>query len=396
MKIAMFSNYLNHHQLPFCLEMQKQTKSNFYFVTEKPIATKRIGTYKIMDDGYDFLLKAYEEGNLEKAYKLADEADYVLIGHSNDSYIVNRLKQGKITFKCDERPFKEKIKYFNKIRSLRRIYLNHGKYQKYPLYMLCEGMYTATDFNEYGVYKNRMFKWGYFPETFKYDVDKLLKDKPNNKIRILWAGRLIDWKHPDVAVDLAEKLKEDCLDFEINIVGSGDMEDELKNMVTKRELSNCVKFLGVKPQETVREYMKESNIYLFTSDKQEGWGAVLNEAMNSCCACVASHMAGATGFMIENNVNGLVYKDGDLNDLHIKTKELICNNELRNKIGRNAYETIKNEWNAKVAADRLVALIKCLEKGEQSPFLSGPCSVAHPISEKDAYKSLTGNKYENS
>jgi hypothetical protein len=35
------------------------------------------------------------------------------------------------------------------------------------------------------------------------------------------------------------------------------------------------------PPEEVRVHMEQSNIYLFTSDFGEGWGAVLNEAMNS-------------------------------------------------------------------------------------------------------------------
>ena len=33
--------------------------------------------------------------------------------------------------------------------------------------------------------------------------------------------------------------------------------------------------------------MEQADIYLFTSDRNEGWGAVANEAMNSACAMVA-------------------------------------------------------------------------------------------------------------
>ena len=44
--------------------------------------------------------------------------------------------------------------------------------------------------------------------------------------------------------------------------------------------------------------MEESEIYLVTSDRKEGWGAVVNEAMNSGCAVVADHMIGAAPWMI--------------------------------------------------------------------------------------------------
>ena len=34
--------------------------------------------------------------------------------------------------------------------------------------------------------------------------------------------------------------------------------------------------------------MEKADIFLFTSDRREGWGAVANEAMNSACALVVS------------------------------------------------------------------------------------------------------------
>lgn len=46
----------------------------------------------------------------------------------------------------------------------------------------------------------------------------------------------------------------------------------------------------------VRSYMEKADIYLFTSDFNEGWGAVLNESMNSGCAVVASHAIGSVPF----------------------------------------------------------------------------------------------------
>ena len=49
---------------------------------------------------------------------------------------------------------------------------------------------------------------------------------------------------------------------------------------------------------------------------QEGWGAVLNEAMNSGCACIASHAIGSAGFLIEHGENGFVYRDGDMDDFY--------------------------------------------------------------------------------
>ena len=49
--------------------------------------------------------------------------------------------------------------------------------------------------------------------------------------------------------------------------------------------------------------MEKSEIFLFTSDKGEGWGAVLNESMNSACAVVASHAIGSVPFLLKDGEN---------------------------------------------------------------------------------------------
>lgn len=48
-------------------------------------------------------------------------------------------------------------------------WLHHGRFQRYPLYMLCASVYTATDCYIFGNYKRRTYKWGYFPEVKCYE-----------------------------------------------------------------------------------------------------------------------------------------------------------------------------------------------------------------------------------
>ena len=46
--------------------------------------------------------------------------------------------------------------------------------------------------------------------------------------------------------------------------------------------------------------MEQANIFIISSTHEEGWGAVVNEAMNSGCVVIGSHAAGAVPFLIEN------------------------------------------------------------------------------------------------
>lgn len=194
------------------------------------------------------------------------------------------------------------------------------------------------------------------------------------KNSILWAARLIPLKHPEIPIQMAAKLKSDGYDFELNIIGSGELEEKLKLMINESGLSDNVHMLGMMTQQDVRKYMEQSSIFLFTSDQNEGWGAVINESMNSACAVIANSVIGSVPFLINDNVNGLVYNDTD--ELYKKIKYLINNDKERKQIGANAYRAICDKWNADIAAKRLYSLIDEIEKGNSvdNLFSDGVCS----------------------
>lgn len=229
--------------------------------------------------------------------------------------------------------------------------------------------------------KIRCTNGGYFPPVIKYTINELLKNK--DKKKILWMGRLIDWKHPEEAIEVALRLKKDGYDFTMDIGGTGSMYNEIITMIEKYKLTAYVKLLGAIPAKEVRKYMEKSGIFLFTSDFNEGWGAVLNESMNSGCAVVASHAIGSVPFLIEHNKNGLVYQSGKIDELYKKVKYLLDNPIEQEKLGKSAYETMFNVWNADVAAKRLINLEEQLLNGNRFPELysDGPCSKAKVIKE---------------
>ena len=132
----------------------------------------------------------------------------------------------------------------------------------------------------------------------------------------------------------------------------------------------------MKPEQ-VREYMERAGIYLFTSNFQEGWGAVLNEAMNSGCAVVASHAIGSVPYMMENGENGYIYQSDNIDDIYNKVKFLLDNPEEQKRIGENAYKTITQMWNAETAVERFLSLCEEMSlKGKCDLFEKGPCSKA--------------------
>ena len=381
MKITFYSNFLTHHQLPFCLEMYKKYGEDFKFVSMEKINQERISLgYKDMDNDYPFVLKAYEsKEEYDKATKLAVDSDIVIAGSTpTDDYIKERLKQDKITFRYYARIFYNGVLSIFDFENSKKVYDRHLKYKKNKnLYLLCASSYGPNDFNELGMYKNKCFKWGYFPETKIYNIEELLKQKENKKIEIIWVGRFIKEKHPEYVVKLAQKLKEDNCEFEIKMIGNGALFDETKMQIEKNGLTNQIKLIGAVKSDKVRAYMEKANIFICTSDKSERWGVVLNEAMNSGCAVIAYKGIGGVPFLIKNDENGLAYTSFE--DFYKKTIRVIKDKELREKLSINAYKTIAETWTAKVAVQNFEKLVNSIVEGKPNPVKEGPASIAQPI-----------------
>lgn len=380
MKVAFFSNYLNHHQLPFCLAMDRLTNGHFTFVATMPVPEARLALgYHDMNKEYPFVLTTYDsEGNKAPAMELVLNSDVAIMGSAPWMYAEKRIKMNKLTFCYTERLYKEGLHKALSPKIIINQIIHHTRYANKPLYMLCASAYTAFDFALSGAYIGKTYKWGYFPELKKQEVDQLFACKHAKKtISILWVARLIEFKHPEVSIQIAGKLKAEGYKFEMNIIGSGPMETELQEMISLKRLNDCVHMSGSMSPENVRKHMEMADIFLFTSDFNEGWGAVLNEAMNSGCAVVASHAIGSVPFLLEDGINGFIYKNGDISTVYNQVAKLIEHPELREQMGRAAYQTLADKWNADVAAERFMVLAQALLDGKKPDlFMNGPCSRA--------------------
>lgn len=381
MRITFVSNYINHHQIPFCnalsaLLQQVQAKepkgtgvdNTFTFVQTQKMETDRVQMGWDETNRPAYVKCYYEEEALCR--ELIAESDAVIFGGVDDeSYIVERLQAGKLTFRYCERLYKTGQWKAISPRGLKKKYTDHTKYRKAPVYLLCAGAYVASDYHIVRAYPGKMYCWGYFPETRHYDVEELMSKKGNAHSgtvsrddsatsRLLWAGRMIDWKHPELALETAKYLKEKGYTFHMDIIGGGELYPMVEQLWQAYGLQEVVTLQGYQSPEEVRRYMEKADIFLFTSDRQEGWGAVANEAMNSGCALIADHMIGAVPYLVQNGENGLVYRSGEKEQLFRLTEKLIKNPEKCRQLGTKAYETIVNIWNAENAAIQFLKLVQ--------------------------------------
>ena len=321
LSVTLFSNFFNHHQLPLSLEFYNNKDIKYYFVATEPIPEDRIKLgYEDMNSKYSFIIKSYESDEMyHKALDLANNSDVVIMGDAPEEFIQNRINSNKLTFRYSERIYKKgRIRLLDP-RIINSVYKKHTKYRKKNVYMLCAGAYTAKDYALNNAYIHKTYKWGYFPETKQYNIKELLSQKKSNannnqesnstqkksNAKILWVGRFLDWKHPEKMISLGKRLRKHNIPYEIIMIGCGEEEKKIKSKIEKYGLTNEIKLLGSLPYQKVREKMEQSNIFIITSDQGEGWGAVLNEAMNSGCAVIANDEIGSAPFLINHRKNRL-------------------------------------------------------------------------------------------
>lgn len=384
MKIVFCSNYMNHHQLYLSQALLSAGIDYSFIASEKIEDERKEGGWKDLNTQYDWIVRIYENAEqLELAKRLIKAADLVVVGSFPMKLIRKRIFQNKPVFLYSERWFKSSDGDINRFKTFHNRISNliHRKYMNYfNVYMLCASAYTAYDCSLYNNFKGKCYKWGYFPHVKKYDIDALMKKKEKHlPLQLLWVARMIDWKHPEYPVKLAKKLKDEGFDFVLNMIGVGDEYAQIKQKIIDFDLSDHVKLLGSMSTEKVREYMESSDIFLFTSDYNEGWGAVLNEAMNSACAIVACDAIGSVPFLIENGVNGLTYGYEDEEGFIDRVICLMKTPALREKLGREAYRTILTEWNPDNAAKKLLLLYDKLILKKDVQIYEGICSKADII-----------------
>lgn len=373
--VCFISTYLNHHNKPICDALYELTNGCFHYV-----ATSNIGEMR-KNMGFsqmeaDYLLDYVNATDHRTIQSIIDNADVVLIGASEPVKLVRqRLNDGKLTFRLSERLFKTRSRYLKApIHWLRCL-------QTRKAYMLCSSAATARDYNLLGFYQNRCYKWGYFTEAPPLDPVALWDKKINarlnkNIINLLWVGRLIDWKHPETAIKALYKIREAGYSFKFNLIGDGPVAPMLRRLVDELHMKDCVHLLGTKRTDEVRRYMEECEIYLFTSNREEGWGAVLNESMSCACAVVANSEIGAVPFLIEDKKNGLIYSKGSVESMTKCIASLMESESYRRELGIEAYKSLCLNWTPKKAAENLLALVSSIQNKTENPIKEGPCSIS--------------------
>jgi glycosyltransferase involved in cell wall biosynthesis len=97
--------------------------------------------------------------------------------------------------------------------------------------------------------------------------------------QLLYIGRLDNEKGVARVLQIAKKIKEKGIPFQLNIVGDGIERNEFIAQSKNIGISDCTNFTGWLPRNRLAEYYAKAHFFIFPSSSSEGWPKVISEAM---------------------------------------------------------------------------------------------------------------------
>ena len=113
----------------------------------------------------------------------------------------------------------------------------------------------------------------------------------SNQYRLLYVGRLLEWKGLDLALQAVSQLKQSQPGIRFTVVGDGSASRRLHKATDELGLSEIVEWVPWVPHNRVQHYYRTADVFLFPSLRDSGGMAVL-EAMAHGLPVVCTDLGG--------------------------------------------------------------------------------------------------------
>lgn len=358
--VVFVAAYISPHTEPMTRELARTEEVVFIHLMPMPEYRKRMG-FSVQPKNIK-IYNQYEEP--ERCQEIIDNAETVIFAFpSRLELLRKRVEENRLTFFCSERIFKKGIiKWLDPRTHAMCRFFRFAKDKN--VHLLSIGINTAKDYRMLGFPKERMYRFGYFPDTESF-VPR--KNRKGEKCNVLWVGRMIGFKRPLMALKAMKPLMQQC---SLKMIGDGRLWEKAKRYARRNRMP--VEFLGNIPNRQVVEEMRKADILLTTSHKGEGWGAVVNEGMASGCAIVCSDSIGCI-HLLPTERNAAIFKTHSLRSLRDAILFAKENVEL---LSAASIKTIEEDFSPIIAAQRLAKTIAVLQVDQDGDngYTEGLCS----------------------
>lgn len=184
----------------------------------------------------------------------------------------------------------------------------------------------------------------------------------NPEVTLLFIGRLIKLKGPDLFITICQLLKEKYqLKFKARVIGDGILLDDLKKLIGKFNLNDSVILCGSLTQEKIIEQMEDADIFIlpgiYDEGKGEAQGLVIQEAQAMNLPVLISDVGGMPEGIIDG-VTGFVLPENDLEAFADKIIWLANNPEKRKEMGQAGRQFVSERYDIEKLNHQLLTLYR--------------------------------------
>ena len=243
------------------------------------------------------------------------------------------------------------------------------------LYRSCDrflaiGSANAAFYRAMGVPDRKIFLVPYSVDNDRFVQSAKLTDEQRAEIRrrykvpvkqpaVLYAAKFTRRKRPGDLLEAVRRLKQDTdRPFTVVMVGSGELERELRIFCAQHALDNVV-FTGFVNQAELPAVYGASDVFVLPSE-HESWGLAVNEAMCAGLPVVVSREVGCTPDLVKDGINGYMPAAGDVDSLARALRRLIEDEDLRRRQGQASLTRIQ-QWGYRQCLEGVRSALSGLE-----------------------------------
>jgi glycosyltransferase involved in cell wall biosynthesis len=236
--------------------------------------------------------------------------------------------------------------------------------------LLAIGSANAAFYRAMGVPDHKIFLVPYSVDNDRFIQSAKLTEEQRARIRqrynvpvkqpaVLFAGKFTRRKRPGDLLEAVRRLKQETdRTFTVVMVGSGELERELRTFCTQHALHNVV-FIGFVNQTELPAIYGASDIFVLPSEG-EPWGLAVNEAMCAALPIVVSREVGCVPDLVKDDTNGFTPMAGDVDGLARALRCLIEDGDLRRRQGQASLARIQ-QWGYRQCLEGIRSALAGLE-----------------------------------
>jgi glycosyltransferase involved in cell wall biosynthesis len=221
---------------------------------------------------------------------------------------------------------------------------------------LAVSVFAENHFKSLGIKANKIYRFGYFRNALLTRTGLSLElpsatDKAVRITNLIFVGQLIERKGILTLLEAVKMLTTQTKSFHLTIIGTGELEPFIKGFIEKNQLQNLVTLRGVVSSDEVPNYISKADLLILPS-LFDGWGMVVNEALQCRVPVLVSDQCGAKE-LIKHSHNGLIFK---AEDVELLTEQLLFFLNLRlakRALVRQNVEKISSKISIDVASNYL-------------------------------------------